>query len=140
MQLYDIVYWDDPLPYSQEMIDIGLNKHKWIFRTNDLNNNGSSYVVSFNQLLMRIVELSIQYKNVKCTQTLMLFNYSEDIDNTWDCTTQFKVQFLDGKITSVKLFNFEKYLSKIRIENLKNYNECFPDSEHFSSKLLQTQQ
>jgi hypothetical protein len=156
MGMFDTVQWSDPLPFSQEMKDIGLDKNDWSFQTKDLDNTLSDYIVQGNQLFLKkyndakwadgdsksetvlgrfghhplcqslfadavdpdmIIVGGAEYiEPIKYTGTLILLDCRDDVMDLWDCKIEFKVEFVDGILKSIDLYDFQKNSNQIRIK------------------------
>lgn len=142
MGMFDTVQWSDPLPFSQEMKDIGLDKNDWSFQTKDLDNTLSDYIVQGNQLFLKkyndakwvdgdsksetvlgrfghliLDDPGAEYiEPIKYTGTLILLDCCDDVMDLWDCKIEFKVEFVDGILKSIDLYDFQKNSNQIRIK------------------------
>jgi len=131
MGMFDTIQWGDNLPFSEEMKEFGLDKKNWSFQTKDLDNCLADYVVQDGTFFLK------KYKNEnwvegdpnaesfidrlgflkrtepyleleKITNTIYMYDYRHDVVGLWDCSVEFKVIIIDGKVQSTELFRFEK--------------------------------
>ena len=131
MGMFDTIQWGDNLPFSEEMKGFGLDKNNWSFQTKDLDNCLADYVVQDGTLFLK------KYKNEnwvegdanaksfidrlgflkrtepyleleKITSTIYMYDYRHDVVGLWDCSVEFKVVIIGGKVQSTELVRFEK--------------------------------
>jgi hypothetical protein len=139
MGMFDTIQWGDNLPFSEEMKGLGLAKNNWSFQTKDLDCCLADYVVQDGIFFLK------KYKNdkwvegdpnaksfmdrfgshertephlepEKITTTIYMYDYRHDVLGLWDCTIEFKVVLINGKVDSIELFEFKKVPSADRKE------------------------
>jgi hypothetical protein len=137
MGMFDTIQWGDNLPFSEEMKGLGLAKNNWSFQTKDLDCCLADYVVQDGIFFLK------KYKNdkwvegdpnaksfmdrfgshertephlepEKITTTIYMYDYRQDVLGFWDCSIEFKVILIDGKVQSTELFEFKKVPSADR--------------------------
>ena len=131
MGMYDSISWQDVLPYTPEMLEIGLTGRHWDFQTKDLDCTLTNYIVQDGKLC----ELKFKHHNwiegdpaaknfidrsgrferrepyldpVKITATVRMYDYRYSVLDQWDCEAEYEVIFDDGNVRSVELVKFEK--------------------------------
>ena len=131
MGMFDTIQWGDNLPFSEEMKGLGLAKNNWSFQTKDLDNCLADYVVQDGTLFLKkyknenwlegdpnaesfmdrigSLERTEPYLELeKITNTIYMYDYRHDVVGLWDCSVEFKVIIIDGKVQSTELVRFEK--------------------------------
>jgi hypothetical protein len=145
MGMFDTIQWGDKLPFSKEMKEFGLDKNNWSFQTKDLDCCLANYVVQDGNLFLEKyknenwVEGDVNSKNwldrigsikrsepylelQKITETIYMYDYRHDVLGLWDCTIEFKVVLIDGKVDSTELFEFKKVPSADRKEQERKWH------------------
>jgi hypothetical protein len=146
MGMFDNITVTDQLPFSQEMIDLGLDKNVRTFQTKDLENSLSEYYIQNGELFEK------DYKNEKwikgdpkAKSFIDRFGYMEstdeflkkvdfhgiiyfydnqyDVEDKWDCWVEFKAVFTNSKLDRIELFKFEKTDSEERKLRSKEWQE-----------------
>ena len=132
MGMFDSISWADPLPFSPEMVELGLNKNNWEFQTKDLDCILAHYIVQGKRIFV------IKYKNERWvegdpkakdlmdrlghidhdgpyeeevdlgTKTIRMYDYRQDVQDKWDVSVEFEVEIIRGVPQNVRLFEFEK--------------------------------
>lgn len=144
MGMFDTISWASSLPLSEEMKDLGLHKNNWSFQTKDLDCAMDNYVYQDNQLFL------VKYKTHECvegdktsknwidkigyikregeyletqnfTGTILMYDYQQNVIGLWDCSTEFKVVFIDGKVKTITLNEFLKLSNRERIQRENKY-------------------
>jgi hypothetical protein len=138
MGMFDTIQWGDNLPFSEEMKGLGLAKNNWSFQTKDLDCCLANYVVqdgifflkkykneswvagdpkgeSFLDRLGSIERTEPYLEPEKITTTIYMYDYRHDVIGLWDCSIEFKVVIIDGKVQSTELVRFEKLPNAERI-------------------------
>jgi len=154
MGMFDTIQWSDNLPFSEEMKEFGLDKNNWSFQTKDLHCCLSNYVVQDGNFFLQKyknenwVEGDTNSKNwldrwgslertepylelQKITETIYMYDYRHDVLGQWDCTIEFKVVLIDGKVQSTELFEFTKVPSADRKEQERKWHA---DREYENSR------
>ena len=138
--MFDTINWADSLPFSQEMVELGLDKNSNSFQTKDLENALFEYMVQGGKLFLkryrneewiegdpksksllgRIGHMSRTdeyYEEIDVgTRTICMYDYREDVQGKWDCFFEFDVVIVKGVISEVKLVSLEKTDSSHRKE------------------------
>jgi hypothetical protein len=145
MGMFDTIQWGDNLPFSEEMKEFGLDKNNWSFQTKDLDCCLANYVVQDGNFFlekyksekwvegdpkgksfmdrMGSLERTDQYLELqKITETIYMYDYRHDVLGLWDCTIEFKVVLIDGKVDSTELFEFKKVPSADRKEQEREWH------------------
>jgi len=146
MGMFDNISVADKLPYSQEMIDLGLNKNNRDFQTKDLDCSLSEYCIQHGELFEK------KYKNQRWIQAdpkgksfadragrmertdeywdkvdlhgvIHFYDNQYDVQDKWDCWIEFKAIFTDSKLERIELFKFEKTDNQGRKEQSKKWEE-----------------
>lgn len=132
MGMFDSINWADPLPYSPEMVELGLDKNNWSFQTKDLDCIMANYTVQGKKIFLtkyknqRWVEGDPKSKNLLDrlgridhdgayqeevdlgTKTIRIYDYRHDVQDKWDVSVEFEVQIIRGIPENVRLVEFEK--------------------------------
>ena len=131
MGMFDTIQWGDNLPFSEEMEGLGLAKNNWSFQTKDLDCCLTDYVVQDGSFFRKkyknekwvegnkssksvmdrfgFLECTEPYLELeKITNTIYMYDYRNDVVGLWDCSVEFKVIVIDGKVQSTELVRFEK--------------------------------
>ena len=136
--MYDTVSWGDSLPFSPEMVELGLDKCDWEFQTKDLWCGFDHYVVQGGKLHLRKYKVEewiegdpdadlftgklgyldrrdpyLEPSNI--TNTIHVYEWRDSVQDKWDCWIEFEVIIVAGQITSVKLIEFRKQSNEERI-------------------------
>jgi hypothetical protein len=154
MGMFDTIQWGDNLPFSEEMKEFGLDKNNWSFQTKDLHCCLGNYVVQDGNFFLqkykneKWVEGDANSKNwldrigslkrtepylelQKITETIYIYDYRHDVLGLWDCSIEFKVVLIDGKVQSTELFEFKKVPSADRKEQERKWHA---DREYENSR------
>jgi hypothetical protein len=154
MGMFDTIQWGDKLPFSEEMKEFGLDKNNWSFQTKDLHCCLGNYVVQDGNFFLekykseKWVEGDANSKNwldrigslkrtepylelQKITETIYMYDYRHDVLGLWDCSIEFKVVLIDGKVQSTELFEFKKVPSADRKEQERKWHA---DREYENSR------
>lgn len=137
MGMFDTISVSDQLPFSQEMIDLGLNKNDRNFQTKDFDSSMSEYCIQRGELFKK------NYKSQKWVQgdpkakscmdrigymertgeswdkvdfhgVVNFYDNQYDVQGKWDCWIEFKAIFTNSKLEKIELFQFEKTDSQER--------------------------
>jgi hypothetical protein len=145
MGMFDTIQWGDNLPFSEEMKGLGLDKNNWSFQTKDLDCCLANYVVQDGNFFLQkyknenwvegdpkgksfmdrmgSLERTEPYLELqKITETIYMYDYRHDVLGLWDCTIEFKVVLIDGKVDSTELFEFKKVPSADRKEQEREWH------------------
>ena len=152
MGMFDTISISDPLPFTEEMISLGLdiNNHNW--QTKDLHNametyfiqGGELFVEKFNKevwvegdknaehFLDRMGHLERQepyLKKIPFHGEIIFYDYAHDVDGKWDCWVEFKAIFTNGSLQKIELVKFNKEDNSERLEREKKWKEQLEHSE-----------
>lgn len=129
--MFDTISVSGDLPFSQEMIDLGINKNNLSFQTKDLDCSMSYYIIQNDELfeekfktekwiegdknaksvMDRIGHMNRRdpyFEKVNFHGEIYFYELLMDIQDKWDCWVEFKAVFTDGKLQKLELFKFEK--------------------------------
>ena len=131
MGMFDAISVSGDLPFSQEMIDLGINKNNLSFQTKDLDCAMSLYIIQDDQLFIekyktskwiegnkkgksfpdRIGHLKTEdpyFDKVHFHGEIYFYDSINDVQGKWDCWVEFKAVFSDSKLQKIELFEFKK--------------------------------
>jgi hypothetical protein len=154
MGMFDRIQWSDDLPFSEEMKVLGLDKNNWSFQTKDLDRRLDDYLVQDGNFFLKKyknqkwVEGDPNSKNLldnigffertepylelqKITETIYMYDFCHDVFGLWDCSIEFKVVIIDGKVHFTELFDFKKVSSADRKEQERKWHS---DREYENSR------
>ena len=146
MGMFDNISVTDQLPYSQEMIDLGLDKNSRSFQTKDLDCSMSEYCIQHGELFERKyktekwiegdpkaksfmdrvghMERTDEYwDKVNFHGVIHFYDSEYDIEDKWDCWIEFKAIFTDSRLDRIELFKFEKTDNQERNRLSKEWQE-----------------
>ena len=129
--MFDTISVSGDLPFSEEMISLGINKNNLSFQTKDLDRAMSLYVIQDDQLFIekhkiskwiegdkkgksfpdRIGRLQREdpyFEKVNFHGEIFFYEYLSSVQDKWDCWVEFKATFTEGKLQKIELFKFEK--------------------------------
>lgn len=146
MGMFDDISISDPLPYTQEMKDLGLDKNNRIWQTKDLGQSMSLYFIQGGKLFIekykvntwvegnpkgksvmdRIGHLKREepyLEEVPFHGEIFFYDYSNDVEDKWDCWIEFKATFTKGTLDGFELFSFKKEDNTERVRSDKKWKE-----------------
>ena len=129
--MFDNINCADALPYSEEMIALGLNKNNRTFQTKDLDNCLETYDIQGGKLFI------IRHKTQKWIEgnpnsdspfkrlgylkqedpyleqvlyhgEIFFYDHINDVQGKWDCWVEFKAIFTNGIVEKYELVKFKK--------------------------------
>lgn len=129
--MFDNISVSGSLPFSEEMISLGLDKNNLSFQTKDLDCALDSYVIQNGELFVQKYKNSKWIEGDKNGKTFMdkighleredpflekvyfhgeiyFCEFIHDVQDQWDCWIEFKAIFTEGKLQRIELFKFEK--------------------------------
>lgn len=129
--MFDTISVSGSLPFSEEMISLGLDKNNLSFQTKDLDCVLDCYVIQNGELFVQKYKTSKWIEGDKNGKSFMdkighmerdgpflqklyfhgeifFYEYFYDIQDKWDCWVEFKAVFTDSKLQTIELFKFEK--------------------------------
>lgn len=144
--MFDNISVADKLPYSQEMIDLGLDKNNRDFQTKDLDCSLSEYCIQHGELFEkkyknqrwikadpkgksfadragRMERIDEYWDKVNFHGVVHFYNNEYDVQDKWDCWIEFKAIFTDSRLDRIELFKFEKTDNQGRKEQSKKWGE-----------------
>jgi hypothetical protein len=157
MGMFDTIEVSDSLPTNAEMDDLGLNKRDWSLQTKDFDCCLDVYVLQDGQLYLKKYKVEewvegdpkadslfdrlghlhrdqMYLDPVKSTCEVNMYDYRQNVQEKWDCWCEWKATFIDGRLSHVELFKFEKtdnaerkareeeLWNRMRAEDLEWYN------------------
>lgn len=131
MGMFDTVVVAEKLPYTQEMIDLGLDKIFTDFQTKDLENSLSLYFIQNGKLYIekyketkwiegdknasffldrigRMERLEPYQEDTNFHGKIIFYDYEIDVADKWDCWVEFEASFTNGLLNEIKLVKFDK--------------------------------
>lgn len=131
MGMFDNISVSDQLPYSEEMIALGLNKNVWVFQTKDLENTMDSYFIQEGKLFKQCFKTETWVGgNEKAKDWLdrlghlerndpfllpvlhhgeiYFYEFVTDVQDKYDCWIEFKAIFTEGILNKIELVKFTK--------------------------------
>jgi len=153
MGMFDTISVSGDLPFSQEMIDLGVNKNNLSFQTKDLDCTMSHYIIQNDELFeekYKTEEWIEGDKNAKSVidrighmdreepylepvlhhGEIYFYDYKESVQNKWDCWVEFKAVFTSGVVDRYELVEFRKTDNTERLESQKKYLEEIKEQEN----------
>ena len=129
--MFDTISVSGSLPFSEEMISLGLDKNNLSFQTKDLDCVLDCYVIQNGELFVQKYKTSKWTEGDKDAKNFMdrlgflerdgpylqklyfhgeIFFYESfyDVQDKWDCWVEFKAVFTESKLQKIELFKFEK--------------------------------
>lgn len=146
MGMFDTISVADSLPYSEEMVSLGLDKNVFNYQTKDLHCLMDEYVVQNKKLFCKKfkVERWVEgdktkknflerfghmereepyYEDIKYHGEIYFYDFVQNVNGKWDCWVEYKAAFTNGELTGLNLFKFEKTDNTERLEKEKNFKE-----------------
>ena len=131
MGMFDTISVSGDLPFSQEMISLGVNKNNLSFQTKDLDCAMSLYIIQDDQLFVEKYKTSKWIEGNKKGKSFLdrmghlktedpyfdkvhfhgeiyFYDSINDVQGKWDCWVEFKAVFSDSKLQKIELFEFTK--------------------------------
>ena len=153
MGMFDNISCADALPYSEEMVALGLNVNNRSFQTKDLNNYLADYTIQGGKLYIK------KYKTQKWIEgnsesnnpfeqigymkqeepyleqvlhhgEIFFYDYVDDVQDKWDCWVEFKAVFTNGTVERYELVKFEKTDNADRKAREKVFFERYRQEEN----------
>jgi hypothetical protein len=154
MGMFDTISVSDSLPYSQEMVDLGLNKNTYVWQTQDLECYLGEYFIQGGKLFekkyktikwiegnknskdvldkMGHMEREDPYlEQVKFHGEIYFYDHINDVQDKWDCWIEFKAVFSNDMVDRYELVEFRKTDNAER----KKLDKEFHDKIERKSKL-----
>lgn len=144
MGMFDTLIVSDALPYSEEMICLGLNSNDGDFQTKDLENLLETYILQDKKLFVRkykvnkyippekssdaldfgYTERSGEYlEQVNFHGKIVFYTSHQDVLDVWDCWEEYEATFTNGVCENIVLVKFTKESNKERVERNKKFKE-----------------
>ena len=131
MGMYDTISIADPLPFTDEMKELGLDQNSYNWQTKDLGESmghfiiqggelfeelykttthipGDPYASSFMDRVGRVERSDPYLEKVNYHGIVFFCNIVQNAQDKWDCWIEFKAYFTHGKVDKIELFKFEK--------------------------------
>ena len=129
--MFDTISVSGDLPFSQEMIDLGIDKNNLSFQTKDLDCTMSHYIIQNGELfeekyktekwiegnknaksiIDKIGHMQREdpyFEKVNFHGEIYFYELLMNVQDKWDCWVEFKAVFTDGKLQKMEAFKFEK--------------------------------
>ncbi len=146
MGMFDNISVSGNLPYSEEMIALGLDKNTWIFQTKDLDNVMGSYFIQDGKLFRQLYKTEtwiegdpkakkwidrmgrLETKDpylqaIGYHGEIYFYDSIIDVQDKYDCWVEFKAIFNEGNLVRIELFEFTKEDNTERKQREKNWAE-----------------
>jgi hypothetical protein len=146
MGMFDNISVSDQLPFSEEMIALGLDKNNLTFQTKDLECVLETYIIQDRKLYRQCyksevyVEGDAKSKNwlgrlghierndpylspVEHHGEVYFYEFIKDVNDKWDCWVEFKATFTKGNVDKIELFKFDKTDNTERRQREKQWLE-----------------
>lgn len=142
MGMFDTIIVSDTLPYSEEMICLGLNSNNGDFQTKDLYNCLETYIIQGKKLFVQKYKVSEYIQPEKSSDgwnfghiersgeyleqvnhhgKIVFYTYYRDVLGLWDCSVDYEATFTHGVCDSIVLVKFTKESNKERLEREKEW-------------------
>lgn len=131
MGMFDNISVSSQLPFSEEMIALGLDKNVYIFQTKDLDCLMDSYFIQEEKLFRqcykteKFIEGDQKAKNwidrlghiereepylqpIQFHGEIYFYDFVTNVQDKYDCWIEFKATFSEGKLNQIELFKFTK--------------------------------
>jgi hypothetical protein len=131
MGMFDTISVSGDLPFSQEMIDLGIDKNNLSFQTKDLDCTMSHYIIQNGELFEEKYKTEEWIAGDPTAKSIMdrigfmerkgpyfdkvnfhgeiyFYEFLTNVQDKWDCWVEFKAVFTDGKLQKLELFKFDK--------------------------------
>lgn len=131
MGMFDTISISGDLPFSQEMIDLGINKNNLSFQTKDLECTMSHYFIQNGELfeekykteewiagdpnaksiMDKIGHMQREdpyFEKVNFHGEIYFYEFLMNVQDKWDCWVEFKAVFTESKLQKIELFKFDK--------------------------------
>ena len=136
--MFDSINVSDALPFSEEMKELGLDKHAYNFQTKDLDCALDLYFLQGNKLFVQLFEnlewiegdpkaKSIADRfgymkrenpklvDVKITKIISFYDSVKSAQDKWDCWVEFRAEIVDGIVQRYELSDFRKTSNEARL-------------------------
>jgi len=146
MGMFDDISVAESLPYSDEMIALGLNTNDRSFQTKDLDCVMAKYYIQSRKLFIEkykkenYIEGDKKSKNIFDRIGYMdrqepyleevfhhgeiyFYDFIQDVDGKYDCWVEFKAVFTKGELDTIELFKFSKEDNTERKEREREWAE-----------------
>lgn len=144
MGMFDTIIVSDTLPYSEEMICLGLNSNDGDFQTKDLINCLETYILQDKKLFVKKYKVNEYVKPEKSSDgwnfghmersgeyleqiihhgKINFYTSHLDVLGLWDTWEEYEATFTNGVCESIVLFKFTKEANKDRVEREKKWKE-----------------
>ena len=145
--MYDDISCAEPLPFTDEMKDLGLDINDYVFQTKDLDCVLGKYIIQEQKLF------ELKYKTEKWIESsdklfggymeregeylecipyhgeIYFYDFRNNVQDKWDCWIEFKAIFTNGSLQKIELVKFNKEDNSERLEREKKWKEQLEHSE-----------
>jgi hypothetical protein len=127
MGMFDTLIVSDNLPYSEEMICLGLNSNDGDFQTKDLENLLETYILQDKKLFVKKYKVN-EYIQPDLEQVIHhgkvnFYTSHRNVLDVWDCWEEYEATFSNGICENIVLVKFTKESNKERLEREKEWEE-----------------
>lgn len=146
MGMFDDISVAEPLPYSDEMVALGLNTNNRSFQTKDLDCAMAKYYIQSRKLFIEKYKKETYIEGNKNSKSIFdrigymdrqepyleeifyhgeiyFYDFIQDVDGKYDCWVEFKAVFTKGELNGIELFKFSKEDNTERKEREKAWAE-----------------
>ena len=153
MGMFDDLSVADPLPFSQEMKDLGLDKNTYVWQTKDLGSSMEYYTIQGGKLFVQKFKINRWEEGDPKAKNFMdrighlvreepymeevfhhgevyFYDFKQDVQDKWDCWIEFKATFTKGELSGIELVKFDKEDNSERLERDRKWREEFHKNEN----------
>ena len=146
MGMYDDISVAESLPYSDEMLALGLNTNVRSFQTKDLDCAMARYYIQSRKLFIEKYKKENYVEGDKNSKNIFdrigyldrqepyleqvfhhgevyFYDFTQDVNDKYDCWVEFKAVFNKGELEGIELFKFTKEDNTERKEQEKAWKE-----------------
>lgn len=153
MGMFDTLSISDTLPFTQEMLDLGLDKNDHDWQTKDLENCMDLYFIQGGRLFVqkhkktewikgdpkaksvmdrigRLVTEEPYLEPVYHHGEIYFYEFKQDVDSKWDCWIEFKAVFTNGIVDRYQLVEFSKADNAERKQRDKEWQDAINEESN----------
>jgi len=146
MGMYDDISVAESLPYSDEMLALGLNTNVRSFQTKDLDCAMARYYIQGRKLFIEKYKKETYIEGDKNSKNIFdrigyldrqepyleqvfhhgevyFYDFTQDVNDKYDCWVEFKAVFNKGELEGIELFKFTKEDNTERKERERAWDE-----------------
>lgn len=146
MGMFDDISVAEPLPYSDEMIALGLNINDRSFQTKDLDCVMAKYYIQSRKLFIEKYKKETYIEGNKNSKNIFdrigyldrqepyleqvfyhgeiyFYDFIDNVNDKYDCWVEFKATFTKGNLEKIELFKFTKEENTERKERERIWKE-----------------